>query len=605
MGLYYDNAPHLAEVHSLAAGDFLGHVVWDPMLNSGAAVGQLNAPLAWMPLAALERFGLGGVWAYVAAILASNVVFSLGVQRLGERLSGVRMVGLIAGLFASCSIPDLYGIAGAASGMWPHRLANGVFLLGWPLLFGKLDLRRAAGIALWLGACSLLHTFTAVVALACAGGVILARMRSDHRSSAWLVGSAVGAVLLAAGLLLPLVLEPALRNVQVGPKVTPLDSLLLLSVPFEFDTWVGQGVLKLVGGAWGWAALLPLVLAPLGLWRARDRLALPEFRLILLGVFAVILVGAVLFPYADFRLLGPNPWRHYAWLRVLLALLAGWALVPWIRSTAAVAGLAVLLVLPAVFTGQAELSGQGAIRAELQQAWAAVPDGPGRVLHQDSYGRLDAPPALFRSHAGAGLITARGMAVIGSWYTVSPNPTVGWTTTETGLLLGVPETRVADGWFVGRMKLYGVDRVVTVGEKLRARMRRIASANEVYTSEHFSVFVLDEAPMSLVGLPPPARAEVLSVAPQGVVAAVQTEGESPVRIRVSYHPWWRAELDGVPIVLEEGAENGLLQGRVSEGGELTLAWEDRGRWCWALSLGSLLLLLGVRLATRRLESSAS
>lgn len=59
VGLYYDNAPHLAEVQSLAAGDFLGHVVWDPRLNAGEAVGQLNAPLAWTPLAAWS----GWVWA--------------------------------------------------------------------------------------------------------------------------------------------------------------------------------------------------------------------------------------------------------------------------------------------------------------------------------------------------------------------------------------------------------------------------------------------------------------------------------------------------------------------------------------------------------------
>lgn len=609
VGLYYDNAPHLAEVQSLAAGDFLGHIVWDARLNTGEAVGQLNAPLAWMSLAALERLGIGGLWAYITAILASNVVFTVGVQRLGERLSGERVVGLVAGLIAACSITDLYGIAGAASGMWPHRLANGVFLLGWPLLFGKLDLRRVAGLALWLGACSLLHTFTAVVALACVGAVAVARIRSEPKSAAWLLAAAAAAVLLAGGLLVPLLLEPSLRAVQAGLQVSPMDSLLLLTVPFEIDTWVGQGTLRLVGGPWGWAAICPLLLAPLGLWRARDRLAMPEMRLILLGVLGVILVGAVLFPYADFRLLGPNPWRHYVWLRVLLALLAGWALAPWIRSTLPLIGLSSLLLVPTLMAGQAELGGQRAIRGELQEAWAAVPEGPGRVLHQDSYGRLDGPPGLSRSHAGAGLITARGMSVVGSWYTVSPNPAVGWTSTETGLLLGAVESEVADGWFEGRLKLFGVDRVLTVGEALRTRMRRLPSASEVYTSEHFSVFVLSADVMDWVGVPPPATSEVLSAEVQAagsqrITAQIRTEGESPFRARLGYHPWWRAELDGMAIPLEVGAENGLVQGRVPKDGVLTLAWEDRSRGWWGLSFGVLLVLLGVRLATRRLKSSS-
>lgn len=606
VGLYFDNAPHLAEVQSLAQGDFLSHTVWAPRLNAGTAVGQLNGPLAWMTLAALQRLGLGGLWLYIAGILSSNVVFTLGIRKVAERLSADPMVGLIAGLIAACSLMDLYGFAGAASGMWPHRLANGVFLLGWPLMFGRLDSRRAGGLALWLGLVSLLHTFSAVVGFGCLAAVAVHRAFFNRREAGLLLAAGAGAALMTSGLVVPLLLEPGLRLVRAGWKVGPLDSLLLLTLPFQLDAWVGRNELRLLGGAVGWSALLPVVLTPLGLWRARERLGSVELRLMGLGVFGLILVGAVLFPYADFRLLGPNPWRHYVWLRVLLAILAGWALAPWVRSTAAGLGLAGVLLVPAVVTGSAELSGQGEVRGELEQAWAAIPDGPGRIFHQDSFGVKDAPAALFRSHAGAALYTQRDLPVLGSWYTVSPTPTVAWTTTESGLIFGVAPAEVSDPFVEARLKLYGVDRVVSVGQRFRAILRRAPSANEVYTGPNFSVFVLDTPAMAVLGTPPPATVEVLSAGEDRVQAQIHSDGPTPFRLRMAYHPWWRAELDGLAIELEEGADNGLVQGVAPQGGTLTFRWEDRGRHWWLLSLLSVLGLMAIwRPALRRTPGDGS
>ena len=61
VAVYVDNAPHLVEVAAMADA-WPAVVSWTDRANSGMVVGQLNAPLAWWPLASIRARSLTLMW---------------------------------------------------------------------------------------------------------------------------------------------------------------------------------------------------------------------------------------------------------------------------------------------------------------------------------------------------------------------------------------------------------------------------------------------------------------------------------------------------------------------------------------------------------------
>lgn len=590
---YMDNPAHLAEVEAIARHVLPGFVGWVPDLNVGQPLVQQAAPLAWVPLAALRGLGLPLWPLYVAGMLGSQVVYALGALALGRRLLGPGPAALIAAALIACAPVDLYGIAGAAGGMWPFRLANGLllFLLARPW--------RAWQQAALLGSILLIHPFTAVVAFA----AVLIEAAEDARRGRWdraLAGGCALAVglLLAGAWLLPVLLEPELRPFRYEGLMDLGKLALLVLLPLEVEDLMGERGLNLLGG---WTSL-PWILASLaGLatcWRQRLhdpagflRLALPTLGLLLaIGLF---------YAGSDWQPLGPVPWRFSIYGRIVLALLAGAGLASLLVERRALA-LGVGLALAASMVGH-QLLPVGAqdaqVQDSLERTWSALARArPAGVVYQaDTFQAPAVATSMAWSHPGGLLYARTGLPVMGAWHRNSPSAAHERAYSEGWRLFGEVQEQLDDEALYAQVKRYGVGAIVTVDQPLRRRLAADPRYAQVAEDGIFAAFLVLEPSPQRVGAAG-GQVEVLLDEPTLVRARIGGEAGQPFRLRSSFHPWWSATLDGQPLELVLEERTGLVSG-VTGPGLLELRWEDRGapfRWVSGLGLVALLGLVGLR-----------
>lgn len=565
VALYIDNAPHLAELDALAEA-WPSPIAWSDH-QAGMVVGLLNGQAAWWPLAGLVRLGLPAIPIYIAAIALSNVVFVLGVDRLGQRLLNPK-AALAAAILAGASVFDLYGIAGATGGMWPFRLACGLLLYG-------IGARWRSGV--WLAIVCLLHTFVAIAAVL----VTLVFAIRDRRR---LIDLAIGLV-ICAGWWVPL-LDPALRGFPGRWSLGPADAGLLLMAPFEIVPWLLSREVVLLGGPAG--LLGTLVVFPLAAWGLRSAARDRRLALELTAVVAVFVVGAlVLHPLTEIAFLGPNPWRHLIWWRVAVALSAGAALATLPRSASLVAcGMA---VVGAVAVGAQQIPIDRELRADLDAVHALVQDRS-RVFHEDTFQRFGVTGTLANGHGGA-LLGTRGPAVLGSWYAIAPVPTIPALSSESGATFGVRTSELSPDAVVGHLKRFSADAAVTTTPELAALF---AAAGVPELGRH-GPFVAWELKAPLLLGARGAQAQVLRDDADRVDAAIH--GGADFLYRRAYHPWWTATFDEQPIELVVDPQTGLQAGTTPGRGRLSIRWEPQpGPW-WLAGVGLL-----AALAVRRLHS---
>jgi len=558
--LYLDNAPHLVEL-KLLAEQVLPRTLWftgwaDGPL-AGFAVGELNAPLAWTPVALLVALGVPIVPIYALAVLASNVVLGLGMLRLARRV--LPAGALVAALLAVSAPADLYGIGGATGGMWPFRLACGLGLWWWS------GARGAVRDAIWLSVVLLTHTYAGVMAFCYL-------LIANRRRALLPIGVAA---LVTAAFWGPIAFGGLTEGLRAPYPWSPMEVGLLHLVPVDVFAWQ-LGALALLGGYWslGWAVVV-VVAAGWALSRSLPPLV-PSIALAAVALVLLVHLG----------LLGPNPWRYLVAFRLGLCLLAA----PWVPRA-----LAALLPLLALAVGWQEttrcVGSSAPVCDALESTWAALDarSPQGLVFHQDPFWKPDAPGALAQGHVGAMISVVTDLPVIGSWYGVTPIATVAPTASDVRVMFGREEgAMLADPeGLYARFRRLGVGSVVSVTAAFADFLDADPRYERVSRTGPLGAWTLVDAPQGAVGA---ARGAVTVVSSRaGALEADVPAG--PLRIRRSHHPWWTASLDGAPLELER-SELGLMVAHAPGAGRLALAWTPRARGFRWLSLVGLLVLFG-------------
>jgi hypothetical protein len=608
---YVDNGPHLVELRAWSEA-ILVHdhswVGWDDRAQAGQAVGQLNAPLVWGVLGLLIAAGAPLIPTYLLGVPLANAVLGVGVWRLArEYLPAAGAVA--AGALAACMVQDLYGIGGAAGGMWPFRLANGVLLLGMVSLFRE---PRAALHGAWLAALLLLHSFTAVVAvtwvLACVAAQLVSRRPTDALRTGGALAVALG---VTAAFWVPL-LDGALRPLDAPIQCSALQVLRLFVLPQDPFSVILNAPDTLGGGAAlvGTAAVFGGALLALALPGGRARLAQagPALRWIAGCVLALVLMVGLVIPLTGFSALGPNPWRYLAFWRIGLCILAGVGVVALPKPRVAAAALVALCVPGPLVAGLQELPLRSQHRAVWEAAEASWDDAAGlpntgRVYLENTSQNPGAPERFQRGHLQTLFGLHHDVPQLGSWYGHTPTPTQGWTTSEGGVVLAARPEQLREetgpDWLNGRLRIYGVGAVVSHSDRLAAVLQ--VDPRYRLVSEHppFSVWQVVEPAQPQLGVHPErGRVVELETGRGWAVATIEGSADIPFRLRQSYHPWWTATLDGAPLELAEGPDDGLVTGVLPGPGRLELRWVDQGRWAWWLSLVGGLAWIGLAFATR-------
>lgn len=599
--LYLDNPSHLVEVDALAReilpGDhwFTG---WSDGANLGHAVNQVNAPLIWAVCGGLVWAGLPLGAVYLAGIVLSNLVFALGCWRAGERWLGARALPGV--LLAVTWATDLYGFGGAAGGMWPHRLANGIFLWGLGAWGGGLCAHRgrdAGSVGLWLGILLLCHTYTGMAG-ALLVGVAAGLEGWRLRGGGW--RGAEGAVLraLAGGAVIGAVwtmpfwvplLEEGLRPVQGrgGFRVWWLhDTLTWFLLPFHPVRRGDPRVYWYVGGWWAFwgSGVLVAALAVIASKAGREirseiRGKLGEIRAVAAAAAVMLALAAGVTQVLESDMLGPNPWRHMTLCRNLLHLIAGLG-VGWLVERAAaragearrglagaglVWGLGLGLGLGSLQAGRVEMS-HGAeltgLQADLEQTWAdlagaiaereAAGIATGQVFHQNTNLNGEGPRPLFFSEVGVLLSVAHRLPVVGTWYAITAVATDPHVRSQGTMALGrlLEQWRAQPGGLAARMDEFGIGAVVSVEEELSRQLSAAPGMREVSRHGNFAAWVRDGAEISAVDcLIPGAVGEIrqgrgwldIGFLPVETLQRQTTADRAVVvTIRRTWHPWWEA-----------------------------------------------------------------
>ncbi len=606
---YLDNPSHLVEVRELTEilaeeGWFSG---WGTRANAGMAVNQVNAPLVWLVVALLGQV-VGALPVYLGGILLSNVAFTLGAWRFFRRFLEADAAWLAAAL-AALAPQDLYGFAGAAGGMWPHRLANGLLLYG----LGATGPTPPGRIGLWLALVLLCHTYSGMDAAGIVGiAILLEASRREWREAARYAGGAVIGALLSAPFWVPLLWSGVRPDFAGEIRFWNLaDHLAELFLPFSPVRLNHPTSYVYLGGPLNFAWSVLLLAGLYGAWTARDALrerlkplfappllAGPIF-LVVLGVIVMAVV-----PYTLTEVFGPNPWRHLALVRAVLCGLAGAGLVALgygVRS--ALAGLLVAIALVGAYAGVREMRlpldpKVAAQHASLRATWRGLADAgvKGRVYHQNTSFREGGPIALRWSEIGALLAWETDLSVVGTWYTISAVASEPhMRSANEGLMGDEPERWFREPRaFFARAEAFDLGAFVAVEPRLAAFLGKRPEARKVAEHGPFSAWVIEGGGLGAFECPAPLAC---ADAREGRAwAEVTLTGPSEARtlgVRQTWHPWWTATLDGAPIATdrEKGTGRLVLALPALDGAPKTLAvrWVDPTRWTAWLTLAGALL----------------
>ncbi len=591
-GWYLDNAAHLLEAQALGHAETL--FTYSERAELGIPVGQVSAPLPWALLGLAGRLGLDLVAGNALAILLANVLFAVAVSRLAMRLYARDDIAWMAGVLAASVATDVYGIGGSAGGMWPYRVANALVILAFARGPG-------VGSALLLGGAFWFHTLSATVGGLGLAVQAVAALARDRRVPWSHVATGVGALVLGAGVWVPL-LDPALHDFGGAHPYRWGEVVLALGFPVSPFAFPRGSVL--IGGALSiglWAVATLLVFVPR---RVDDRgLALDG-----LAVLALLEICVLSPSLGGPSPLGPVPFRLHAFLHVALAIRAapglrtllerGTALIPPDGAPSsrqvllAGAGIVLLTFFPwaqAVSTGLAgrrEMPPGEQPALEAAYRAAVAESGGGRVYVHDTFVNEGAPAELYWAHPGGLLAARHGGDIVGSWYGISPSPVTRASRSEDRFFAGLSRRKPREDFHeevLDRLDAWGVTALLTwdpevVGWLDGARGFAVSSRHEPWT-------VLSRA----VSLPPvTVRAGQVDVIAAEGALDVATEGAFELRARKAGNAWW--------VGAEVGTEKatGLL---LAEGeGPAVLRVEDKARrWRW-LSAGAGLVLAGLAVA---------
>ena len=613
---YLDNPSHLVEVRELSEilredQWFSG---WGTRANAGMAVNQVNAPAVWAGVAALG-WAFGALPMYIAGILASNVLFTLGAWRFFRRFAGEDAAWLGAAL-AAVAPQDLYGYAGAAGGMWPHRLANGLLLWG----LGATSPQSPGRIGVWLAAVLLCHTYSGMDAAGVLGVAIVLDVAARRWGDAarHVGGAAIGA-LISAPFWVPLLGSGVRPDFAGEIRFWNLgDHLAEIFLPFSPVRLNDPLSWQFLGGPLNFAWSVLLGAGFFGAWTIRDALRSRARALtttpalagpIFLGILLIVVMAVV--PITLTEAFGPNPWRHLAVVRAVLCGVAGAGLVALgygVRS--AITGLIFAAALVGAYAGVLEMripldpkitSHHENIRA----VWADLAEVgvKGRVYHQNTSFRDGAPAALRFSEIGALVAWETDLPVLGTWYTISAVASEPHMRSSSEGLFG----QEAERWyrdapaFFERARAFDIGAVVAVEPRLASFLSKRVEAKKVAEYGPFTGFLLDTGGLGPFACPAAVACEGATEGRGWAETRVRADtatAERVVGVRQTWHPWWSATLDGVPVPADREVGTGRLTLTLPPfTGEksLRIAWEDPTRWtAWLALLGAALAAVAWR-----------
>jgi hypothetical protein len=513
------------------------------------------------------------------------------------------------------------------NGMWNNYLSIGFLLL----FLWRLDVfletpcaRKAVPLAFFLALTILTHFYAAIAAFVLLLAFFLANVKRKKGIALPLLGAAVDSFGLSLFYILPF-LETSRWLVPVGTRAPENPAVMLTRLYPSMSLFT-----SLREGSYGPLLLsLPLVIVELVLivflLASRGRKTTPWFLpLSIFGILCFILWGQFwyVFPGAD-RLpllngIVGERFRIYVKLAIVLVLAGAAARAlqepsppssgrPPSRARLrkilpALMGIAALLFVffcHRIHRERLFTSGQVPEMETLARLWDYLTEHPGepgsRIVYQGTYGNK-VGSMLNASHIFAVSGLYAPIPQVGGWNAQWPYPRCHRSDTNAGQLFGTREENLTPYVVAERMEDVNAGRIVTVSAKTRERLLASSLFDEEKSFGDFSILSLRAFRASMFRTTGAVPCLLTDLSPTRI--EFTCKGAKPgdtLIIKDSYHPYWHAKADGIPIPLQ--MENGFmkLNPPASESVTIELEYNPRNYTALFVSLAVLILLTALLL----------
>jgi hypothetical protein len=452
---YFDNPPHLAELHSLAHEGAGG---WSNVGFAGLSLDTLHSPMLWRALALLDGTPLL-VPVYASLLCLGLAAPAVAIYWVARRRIAWPWAAALA-YVVLIQRPALVGSASATGGMWTFFLASGAWvMLADGIARPSHGARDRVAIAALLGFIGLVHLFVleaAVLLFAVHAAWTLVRPRGARPTLRALAGRDISACALAAAasaaywLLVALGADAA--DFGTPQNLPPTMLLKLLVAPTDLIDQVMHvpmsSALPLSLESIPMVLLLAAGAAGAALCRRGDRDPLPAYG----AVAAAVVLGALLLARPlDLHILGPVSWRfsYFVRLGAALAALPVLARLPVPRVRRPLAAITAALALASGLLWGAPLRDDipdvdGPEMDDVRALWRWLGDHRDghRVYIQDTFMAEPRTLSLAHSHVLALTWYETGVEPIGPYYGVVPSRTASSTASQFGLLFAGPRAEV-------------------------------------------------------------------------------------------------------------------------------------------------------------------
>lgn len=663
--VFGDNPMHQAEIHRLvndvipnqgwcsgwSFDDFAGYPLYLYHYVLGPYLVALSSAVTGASVESAYKFWVIGSFAF-----AGWSLFLFLRMRPG---AGPVWSFLLASLFLFMSpLPAFHAL-----GMWNFTLGAGLFLWTWSSmiqLFESPTPARFVKFAVGVAAMPLAHPYVAistlVIALALAITRILQNGRSGIREIATVAGAGIAGGALAAFYIIPFLTSRGWGQTPSPPSVDPGDlwgrtlafASGFLNITFawldssnftEHDgrsaaSWLWQARFEL--HLWGPAtsrvfACLLIFAVPLAIrrWRERDfarNSALVIFLIIIFfqlqwwrSILPVNTRGTVLQNILEAQRLLPVAWLAGLFMIADLAPalarrppIARWIL--YITCATGVMGGATFVAMQAPWQFATELqSGAGytKIREGFDNLRKTAPAARGRLavdtLFQQAPMELVATDLwCFQSHILSRIPVECGWPTFGAWCAGWLYPTAETALTEGGSFFGGPAARLSADELLNYSREFNIEKFWLRDGDFTNKMKAAGVLGEAeWRGSGLGIYPLREGARGYLAASsgPPITVQSIRLASGAVQSKFNnTAPRQNLHLSVSYHPCWRATLDGAALPIRKTAL-GLMEFDVPSPGDhhLEMVFDPPRRTPMLISLIAAAALGVLLLKSRRAQ----
>lgn len=180
-----------------------------------------------------------------------------------------------------------------------------------------------------------------------------------------------------------------------------------------------------------------------------------------------------------------------------------------------------------------------------------------RIVYEDFYGNFK-DPKVASSHLNSMMFYYTGVYSVGGWYPSSSYPTDQLSFTSSGNAFGKRIEETDDRFIAEKMKLVNAKYIVTLEDKLDSKISKSKLFKKEYNTTNYNLYSLKEYKPEWFSYNGTFEYNITKFKNQEFAFDYKTDADKEVMLKISYHPYWHAYLDGKEVKINRSKEDLMI-----------------------------------------------